>query len=250
MADTKTSDETAAGTLDGSELVRIVQGGNNRQTTAQDIADLGGGSGGGLYAPVIAAVPTSAGTGLSTWVNQDGATVADRATGITIAKVSKGSDSVACRIKTPLAAPYTVSALIGVTTPTVGAGTNGLFGGAGWYDGTKLHILEMAYASGWVFAVGKWTNVTTVSANDVLSSLNVMPEPMIWLHLVDDATNVKFGFSRSGVAEDSHILFSVAKASGHLGATGYSNIGWCANSRGADIRVSLLAWTEASGAAF
>lgn len=38
MADTKTTDETAASTLTGAELVRIVQGGNNRKTTAAEIA--------------------------------------------------------------------------------------------------------------------------------------------------------------------------------------------------------------------
>lgn len=37
----------AAASLDGSELVEIVQGGANVQTTTQDIADLGGGGGGG-----------------------------------------------------------------------------------------------------------------------------------------------------------------------------------------------------------
>lgn len=46
MANVKTSDETAASALDGSELVRIVQGGADRRTTTQDIADLGGGGGG------------------------------------------------------------------------------------------------------------------------------------------------------------------------------------------------------------
>jgi len=43
MADTKTSAETAAGTLDGTELVRIVQTGSSVRTTTQDIADLGTG---------------------------------------------------------------------------------------------------------------------------------------------------------------------------------------------------------------
>lgn len=38
MADTKTTDETAASTLTGAELVRVVQGGNNRKTTAAEIA--------------------------------------------------------------------------------------------------------------------------------------------------------------------------------------------------------------------
>lgn len=40
MADTKTSDEAAADALTGAELVRIVQGGASKRTTAQDIADL------------------------------------------------------------------------------------------------------------------------------------------------------------------------------------------------------------------
>lgn len=41
MPNIKTSDETAASVLDGTELVRIVQIGNNRRTTTQDIANLG-----------------------------------------------------------------------------------------------------------------------------------------------------------------------------------------------------------------
>lgn len=43
MANTKTSDESAASALTGSELVRIVQSGSSVRTTTQDIADLGGG---------------------------------------------------------------------------------------------------------------------------------------------------------------------------------------------------------------
>ena len=42
MANKKTSDEVAAGTLDGTELVRITQAGASVRTTAQAIADLGG----------------------------------------------------------------------------------------------------------------------------------------------------------------------------------------------------------------
>lgn len=43
MADDKTvGDLTAADTLTGTELVHVVQGGNSRQSTAQDIADLFG----------------------------------------------------------------------------------------------------------------------------------------------------------------------------------------------------------------
>lgn len=43
MANKKISELTAAGALDGSELVELVQGGVNKQSTTQDIANLGGG---------------------------------------------------------------------------------------------------------------------------------------------------------------------------------------------------------------
>lgn len=45
MADKEIGDLTAAAALDGTELVHIVQSSNSRQTTAQAIADLGGGGG-------------------------------------------------------------------------------------------------------------------------------------------------------------------------------------------------------------
>lgn len=44
MASKKISELTAAGALTGAELVEIVQGGTNKQSTTQDIANLGGGA--------------------------------------------------------------------------------------------------------------------------------------------------------------------------------------------------------------
>lgn len=44
MANLKISELTVAGALAGTELVEVVQGGVNKQTTTQDIADLGGGA--------------------------------------------------------------------------------------------------------------------------------------------------------------------------------------------------------------
>lgn len=45
MADVKISELTSAASLDGTEIVPIVQSGSTVKTTAQDIADLGGGGG-------------------------------------------------------------------------------------------------------------------------------------------------------------------------------------------------------------
>jgi len=44
MANENINDLPLASALDGSELVEVLQGGVNSQTTTQDIADLGGGS--------------------------------------------------------------------------------------------------------------------------------------------------------------------------------------------------------------
>lgn len=49
MADKEINSLPAASTLDGSELVHVVQGGNSRKATAQEIADLGGGGGSASY---------------------------------------------------------------------------------------------------------------------------------------------------------------------------------------------------------
>jgi hypothetical protein len=46
LADQKISDLAAASALTGTELVELVQGGVNKRTTTQDIADLGAGGGG------------------------------------------------------------------------------------------------------------------------------------------------------------------------------------------------------------
>lgn len=43
MANKKISELPASGALTGAEILELVQGGINKQTTAQDIADLGGG---------------------------------------------------------------------------------------------------------------------------------------------------------------------------------------------------------------
>ena len=58
MAKEKISELTAAGALTGAELVPVVQGGETVQTTAQDIADLGGG-GGASYLVYVALLSQS-----------------------------------------------------------------------------------------------------------------------------------------------------------------------------------------------
>lgn len=236
MPDTKTSDETAAGTLDGSELVRVVQAGAMRRATAQEIADLGGGGAGGLYSQVLSTLPTSAGTGLTTWTNQSSSIVADRATGITI---YPNTTNLAIRRKPALATPYQVTALVGLNSPA--SGTPGA--GIGWYDGTnKLHLIELIFNTVWRITVDKWTSPTVFSASEFASRPTVCNP--VWLRIKDDGTNAIFQSSSSGNDEDFVTEFSVAKASGHLGSSGYAHICFVAVGTAGAVSGTLMSYEE------
>lgn len=238
MPDTKTSDETAAGSLDGSELVRIVQGGSMRRATAQEIADLGGGGGGGLYSQILSAVPTAANTGLGTWTNQGSSTVADRATGITI---YPNTTNLAIRRKAVPSTPYKVRALIALNSAPTGTPAAGI----GWYDGTnKLHLIYLIYNAGWKLAVDRWTSPTVFSADESGFPKAAIANPM-WLGLEDDGTTVKFQSSYSGNDEDYITEFSVSKASGFLGSSGYAHIAFVAAGTAGAVSGTLMSYDEA-----
>lgn len=173
----------------------------------------------GHWGPVVSRVPTSANTGLTTWLNQGSATVNDRATGITITNDSSAGDHVRGRtMAVPGATPYSFKALI------AGSGNPGDFSqvGIGWYDGTKIHAVEFTmFSSVPGVEVGKWNSVTSFSATDLAKVPCSNPA---WMRIRDDGTNASFGLSFSGDDNDFYTLFSVAKASGWLGGSGYTNI--------------------------
>jgi hypothetical protein len=203
------------------------------------IAATGTEAGHGLYSRLMSQTPTSAGTGLITWLNQGSATVADNAVGVTIdAPSSGGSTNLIGRYMAAPTAPYTITALIAVTRNSNSG--NGV--GIGWYDGSaKLHVLTLGLSLAPVFRVDKWTNPTTYSGSDFTSSGNVFAQP-IWLQLTDDGTNVSVAFSQDGSLFVT--LFSVAKASGFLGAAGYSNLVFFANPQGSRTCMTLVSWVQ------
>lgn len=204
------------------------------------IATNGTEAGHGLYARSMSATPTAAGTGLSSWLNQGGATVADNAVGITITAPTSGTTpNLIARYMVAPSTPYTITSLIAVTRNSNSA--NGI--GIGWYDGTaKLHVLSFTLNTSYpVLQVNKWTSATAFSANDFASAINAFPQPL-WLQIKDDGTNVSFSFSQDGTFFVT--LFSVAKASGFLGATGYSNVVFFVNPQGSQTFGTLLSWTK------
>lgn len=199
----------------------------------------GSGTGAGLYRDLISATPTSAGTGLTTWLNQGTAAVSDSAVGVCIDSPTSGAaDNVAGRYMAAPTPPYTITALIAATTSTNrNAGV-----GIGWYDGTaKLHILNYASSGGSIplLQVAKFSSPTVFNGVDFSSAANNFSQP-VWLRIGDDGTNVSFAFSQDGASFLP--LFSIAKSAGYLGAAGYSNLIFTVNPQGGRTLGTLMSW--------
>lgn len=179
----------------------------------------------GLWSPVLFRVPTSANTGLTTWLNQGGASVADRSTGITLSAPAGAGDNLRCRYKAAPATPYSIKALIALSGVPLVTASQFASCGIGWYDGSnKLEIITLQFdqANGLKLAVERWATVSSFSAEDFTKRFWA-GNPM-WMRLRDDGTTVYFQVGMSGDDDDFITLYSVAKASGYLGAAGYANI--------------------------
>lgn len=197
---------------------------------------------GGLYNQVMSTTPTAATTGMTGTFNFTGTTVADTAVGRTITVTGNGSNAVTGITKPAPGTPYTVTILAACTRDS--GGFNGF--GFGWTDGTKIHGISSTINSGAVsfWEVQKWTNSSTFSADDYSGAKNGNP-PVVWLQLQDDGTSVHFRFSYDGA--NFLELFTVTKASGWLGATGYSNILFYVNPVGTTLKTisTIMSWKQA-----
>lgn len=233
MADTKISAETTASALTGAEQVPVVQGGANFKTTIADIRR-------GLWSGSLSLIPTSSNTGLSTWLNQGTASVSDAASGVFIDAPSAGTFSLKGRTKAAPSTPYTVTALVSML-----GSANGSYVGIGWYDGTnKLHIVGLNIFSGtWTILSAKLNTPTSYNGND--TSLTWMTAPFvypIWLQISDDGTNVTFRYGVDGA--NFKDLNTIAKASGFLGSSGYSNIVYFGIPENGAIKASLMSYAQ------
>ena len=195
----------------------------------------------GLYNQVMSATPTSAATALTNWLNQGTSTVTDSAVGVCInAPTSGTSPNVIGRIKAVPTPPYTITALIAATRNSTS--NNGV--GIGWYDGSsKLHVISYPTNAGAapIFQVNKFSSVTVLNGTDFTSASNAFSQP-VWLQIKDDGTNVSFAFSQEGA--NFIPVFTVAKSSGYLGASGYANLIFFVNPQGSQTLGTLMSWTE------
>jgi len=197
-------------------------------------------AGTGLYRQVLSPTPTSAGTGLTTWLNQGSSVVSDSATGLSLDAPQSATTNLSGRYMAAPTAPYTITALLGATRNSAGASMAGI----GWYDGSaKLQVLsyESNSTSGSVLRVRQFASPTTAPGVNFSSFSNWFSQP-IWLRLRDDGTNVSFSFSQDGV--NFLELLTFAKSAGFLGASGYSNVIFFINpGAGVNGLATLLSWT-------
>jgi hypothetical protein len=200
----------------------------------------GGGAGGGLYNQVMSATPTSAGIGFTTWVNQGSSTIVDGATGVCMTVPLAGTDSNTLRTFAAPATPYTITALLASTRSS--SAFNGV--ALGWYDGTnKIHSIALTTDSGGgnYIEVNKWATPTSFSGHDYTSAANAYSQP-IWFQIKDDGTNVFFRYGQDGA--NFFQAFTVAKSSGFLGASGYSNLAFGVNPVNSQAIATILSWTK------
>jgi hypothetical protein len=240
MADTKISDETAAGTLDGTEIVPVVKSSANSRTTTQAIADLG--SGGGLFSQVRSATPTVSNTGLSTNFNIGTATVADGLTGVIISGATNSSQ-ISGRTKASPSPTYNIDVIIKPDFYSAVAGFGPMFG---WTDGTKLQAFMVATTNSGVNNLYVARYATSGSGGgaagfDATIGGTGGTAP-IALRLRDDGTTVYWQIAPGGDYSNAKTIYSVAKASGYL--ANYNSIFIGINAHSGSVAVTLMSYTE------
>jgi hypothetical protein len=239
--------ELLVGSAGNPPQVQALTAGSNVAITngagSVSIAATNAASNTGLYRQVLSATPTIASTGLGGAVNLGTAIVGDSPTGMFIDAPPSGTTvaNLAGRYGTAPTPPYSIKVLIAATRSS----NNYSAVGIGWYDGaSKIHVMDIATASGGAnfVEVTQWNSPTSFNATPYASPVNAFAQP-IWMQIADDGTNVSFAFSQDGA--NFLPISTVAKASGFLGASGYSNVFFFVNPRGTSRTIgTLLSWTQ------
>lgn len=214
-------------------------------------AAVSGGGGGGLFNGTMSStIPTQSGLGFSNWHTDAGGSFSDVDQGILFNFPTGSTSSFSAITAAAPATPYTVTATL--TYGYSGAGNSGNWG-IGWTAGTsgtsgtttgQWLIYCPACSGGFQQRIFNITSATSVASfvNQSASIIRVSGAGVPWfLRLKDDGTTVTYSISFDGISYTT--VYSVAKASGFLGAGGYSRIGFGVNDMSAGPSyVALLSW--------
>lgn len=211
------------------------------QLTSADITGLSA----GVYAPVMSATPTQAGTGFTTAVNSTHVTpvVTDGLTGVSIVAASNGGAHGIYGLAkaAPSGGNKTATALFALNSGWLGLQA---YGGFGYYDGTKIQMLVIDFHPGATGPLLDMYNLTDKNTfNSSTGSAGVaFVQTLLWMRLVDDGTNVHFATSVDGVTFIDFL--SVVKSTGFLGATGYTNVIFGITPFNAKSSITLMSYAE------
>lgn len=202
-------------------------------------------SAGGLFGPILSAIPVRATLGLTTSFNASGTfTQADTAMGITIADPTGTSgENFEGLLKAYPSSPYTLNALV-IAPPT---GTNFVCVGLvimlsttgkliffGWRWSNSGNVWQPC-----VIAYNSPTSFDTFLYSPVLSQVPLV----LWYQIVDDGTNITFNISVDGVYQMP--VYTVTKASSWLGASGFNFIGFAIDRSNGAVGGTLASWAGA-----
>lgn len=211
MADKAPSALTAAGALDGSEILHVVKAGNSRRTTAQAIADLGGGAGWDFDPPLAASftLTNSDGTNLTLADDADVGLTIDSGAGVTGA----GQPSrLAYRTLTTPTSAWDMVVKLPFWMPTQNYSAVGVF----VYNSTSNRSLRLYSQSSSLLAVSRYSAMGTWASDLATPSIAASAE-LKWLRIVFDGTDYKFYVSAEGKLWS--LLFTEPAAS-YLNASG------------------------------
>jgi hypothetical protein len=121
--------------------------------------------------------------------------------------------------------PYTIDAnLCGIA---LNAATSEYFPfGVGWTDGTKVEYQGVYYeADSVIFGHTSVRTITTftAAASELNAAYGLFNVADLWIRIADNATNISTFLSHDGVSWLP--IYNVAKSSGFLGSSGYTNVG-------------------------
>lgn len=215
------------------------------------------GGGGGLYnGTMTGTIPTQAGTGLTNnWNTTAGSTFTDGDQGIYWNWPSGSTTSESAVTMPAPATPYTVTATMEYVYP--GGAANAGNWGIGWTAGTsgttgntnaQWFIYCPQCASGFqqrIFNASSATSVVSL-VNQSAAFIRTSGQGLPWfMRIKDDGTTVTYSISFDGLTYTT--VYSVAKASGFLGATGYSNVGFVVNDTAtAGTLIAIVGWKVTS----
>lgn len=191
------------------------------------------------YDALMSDLPTQESTGLSTWVNQSNASVADTPVGMTIHNPSTSSGAVT-GLKKSASGISSVTALAAVTA-TIASGSYGNVM-IGLTDGTKFELFGIGArgaASGFTH-LGRFTDFNTWQTNIIEEDVMSLNSP-IWLRILLSGGNTKYQWSADGynfITSRSHSTSEfLASADSFIFAANKTNAA-------GDTYATLMSWAE------